>query len=368
MGENKRLLSIDTLRGFDMMFIMGISNIILGLTNMIPGWEDGWLARQMDHCAWDGLTHHDTIFPLFLFIAGLSFPFSYARQKEKGKSRGEIYCKLIKRTLVLAVLGLIYNDLFQLHLDSLRIFSVLARIGFAWLFAAIIFMNVGKKQTRALIGAAILVGYWLLLRFIPAPDAPGAGPFSYEGNLVGYIDRMLFGNHILTPGEFDPEGLLSLLPAIVTAMLGMSAGEYVKDSEDSGNRKTVVLFAASVILLAAGLLWSLVFPINKALWSNSFVLVVGAYSMAMFALFYWIIDVKGWRKWTRFFEVIGLNSITIYMLQRIGFIWDIKYFFFNGVQALFPENTMFFTGHVFYFAISWFILWILYKKKIFLKV
>jgi len=350
-----------------MMFIMGVANLILGLTYFIPGWEGCWLGCQMKHCSWDGLTHHDTIFPLFLFIAGLSFPFSYAKQRANGKSQKEIYWKIIKRALILTLLGLIYNGLFQLHLESLRIFSVLARIGFAWMFAAIIFIN-AKKSTRAIIAAVILVGYYLLLRFVPAPDAPGADPFSYEGNLVGYIDRTLFPNHIMTPGEFDNEGILSLLPAIVTAMLGMATGEYVKDGKNSGNRKTLTMFIAAAGLLGVGLLWNLAFPINKALWSSSFVLVVGAYSMAMFALFYWIIDVKGWKKWTKFFEIIGLNSITIYMLQRIGFIWNIKDFFFKGLQEQFPENTMYFTGYLFYFVVSWFILWAFYKTKIFLKV
>ena len=159
-------------------------------------------------------------------------------------------------------------------------------------------------------------------------------------------------------------------PAIVTALLGMFTGQFVRLPEEkvSGGRKVLYLLGASVVLLAAGLLWSKVFPINKALWSSSFVLVVGAYSVAMFALFYWLIDVKGWRRWTTFFKVVGMNSITIYLAQRIINFGGIRDFFFGGLAGLFPEPV----GNVIldaaYIAVCWLFLYFLYKKKVFLKV
>lgn len=370
MEPGKRLLSLDALRGFDMIFIMGFAAIVSYLCGLFPGGESCWLESQMHHVAWDGFRHHDTIFPLFLFIAGVSWPFSYAKRMSKGASRRSIYLKIFQRGIVLFLIGLVYNGFFNLNLSTLRFYSVLGRIGFAWMFAALLYINF-KPKARVVIAACLLVGYWLLLRFIPAPDAPaGAGPFSLEGNLVGYIDRILIPNHIYQKGLFDPEGLLSLLPAIVTAMLGMFTGEFVKvdDGKISGGKKSLYMVIAAVVMLGVGLLWSLDFPINKKLWSSTFVLVVGAYSLGLFALFYYIIDVKGWKGWTKFFEVVGLNSITIYMAQRIFNFSSISDFFLNGLSSLCPEPVGKLILAIGYFAVSWLFLWFLYKKKVFLKV
>ncbi len=217
--DNKRLLSIDALRGFDMMFIMGFATILSATCMLFPGGKECWLNAQMSHVAWDGLRHHDTIFPLFLFISGLTFPFSLAARKAKGMSNKRIFWKTVLRGLVLCLLGLVYNRIFELN-PHFRIPSVLARIGLAW----------------------------------------------------------------------------------------------------------------------------------------------------MFALFHWLIDVKGWKKWTPFFTVIGMNSITIYMLQRIVSFKDITAFFLGGAAGLMPKEWGSWLLAIGYFAISWLLLWFLYRKKIFLKV
>lgn len=369
MDTEKRLLSLDTLRGFDMMFIMGVGSMIIALCSLFPGGEDCWLATQMHHVDWNGLRHHDTIFPLFLFIAGISFPFSYAKQTARGLSKGRMHLKIIRRGFTLFLLGLVYNGLFDLHFSTLRFCSVLARIGFAWMFAALLFVNF-KPKARAVIAAALLVGYYLLIRFVPAPDAPGADPLSLEGNLVGYIDRTIMGDHLWKKNLFDPEGTLSLLPAIVTAMLGMFTGEFVRIPEDriSGSRKTLWMLVAAAVMTGIGLLWSLDFPVNKKLWSSSFVLVVGAFSLASFAIFYYIIDVRGWKGWTKFFEVIGLNSITIYMAQCIIPFDEIGGFFLGGAAGLCTETWARLILTTGYFLVSWLFLYFLYRKKIFLKV
>ena len=369
MEPGKRLLSLDTLRGFDMIFIMGFASIVTAICALFPNGDSCWLATQMHHASWDGLRHHDTIFPLFLFIAGISYPFSYAKQLSKGATRGQVYTKIFRRGIILFLLGLVYNGVFKLEFSTVRIYSVLARIGFAWMFAALLFINF-KPKARVIIAAAILIGYWLILKFIPAPDAPGAGSLTLEGNLVGYIDRTLFPNHIYQKGLFDPEGLLSLLPAIVTAMLGMFTGEFVRMDEEkiSGPKKSLYMALAAVAMLVVGLLWSLDCPINKKLWSSTFVLVVAAYSLGLFALFYYIIDVRGWKGWTKFFEVVGLNSITIYMAQRIISFSGINRFFLGGLADLCPEPVGNLILNIGYFMISWLFLWFLYKKKVFLKV
>ena len=369
MDTSKRLLSIDALRGFDMLFIMGFSALIVSICALFPGGDQSWLARQMAHVDWNGLAHHDTIFPLFLFISGMTFPFSYAKRTAAGSPRGKIYWEVIRRGLVLCLLGLVYNGFFKLELSTLRLPSVLARIGLAWMFAALIYMNVKKVSWRIVIAGVLLLGYWALFALV-APDAPGASPYSQEGAFVGYVDRQLIPDHLLSRGKFDPEGILSTLPAIVTAMLGMFLGEFVRIPEEkiSGKKKTLWMVVAAVGLLAAGLLWSTVFPINKKLWTSTFVLVVGAYSVAMYALFYWLIDVKGWKKWTFFFRVIGMNSITIYMAMRIISFSGINRFFLGGLAGLVPEPVGAVILNAGYVAVCWLFLYFLYKKNVFLKV
>ena len=324
----------------------------------------------MGHVEWNGLRHHDTIFPLFLFIAGISFPFSYAKMQEKGKKRWQIYWKILRRGLILVLFGLLCNGLLSFHWSDLRLWSVLARIGLAWMFAALLFINF-KPSVRAVISVVLLVGYWLLLRFVPAPDAlPGVDPFSFEGNLVGYVDRCLFPGHLYKGdgGLFDPEGLLSTVPAIVTALLGMFTGEWVRRTDTGENKKVLWMVAAAAVFLVLGLVWSRWFPLNKKLWSSSFVLVVAAYSLAMFALFYWIIDVKGWKKWSFPLAVIGMNSITIYMAPRIIDFRHATDFFLAGLCSFMGPVWAKIVWYIGFLALEWLFLYFLYKKKVFLKV
>lgn len=363
-----RLHSLDALRGFDMFFIMGGAGLLSGLAKWFPCGFAEAIARQMGHVSWNGLTHHDTIFPLFLFIAGISFPFSLAKQRQNGRTETAIHTKIIRRGLLLVLLGIVYNGLLDFSFSDLRYPSVLGRIGLAWMFAALIFVHT-RWQTRAWITTILLVGYWLLIGFVPAPDANGAEIFSQQGSLVGYVDRMLMPNHILND-NFDPEGLLSTLPAVGTALLGMFTGEWVKSERSAlnGNRKVLGLVVAGLLLLAVGLLWSTVFPVNKKLWTSSFVLVVGACSVLIFALFYYVIDVLGWRRWAFFFVVIGLNSITIYLAQSFidfGYTTDQ---FFEGALSFLPESAEPFFWHAGYVAVCWLFLYFLYRKRFFLKI
>lgn len=359
-------MSLDALRGFDMFFIMGLATFVTAVCKLFPGGADCWLATQMTHVAWDGFRHHDTIFPLFLFLAGVSFPFSYAKQVAAGSPKKKIRFRIFRRALVLVILGLVCNGLLKFDLAHLRYFSVLARIGLAWMFAALLFINT-RPSTRAVICAFILLGYSLLL-LIPAPDAPGFTSLSKEGNIVGWIDRTLFGSNHLYRECYDPEGLLSTLPAIVTALLGMFAGELVRAKRISGNKKALYLFAAALVLLGAGLLWNLWQPCNKALWSPAFVLLAGAYSAGMFALFYYLIDVKGWRKWTLPFTVVGMNSITIFMAQRIIDFRKVSNFFLGGLAGMVPEAWAAVINAAGYMLACWLFLFFLYKKNVFLKV
>ena len=365
---NKRLESLDALRGLDMLLIMGLGGLIAGICDLFPGGSDLWWAQQMNHVRWDGLHIMDMVFPLFLFIAGMAFPFSTASRRSKGVSEGSLWLNLLRRGLVLVLLGLVYNGVLQLKLDTQRIPSVLGRIGLAWMFAGMIWLAVKNNAWRAVIAAALLLGYWVMHMFV-APDAPaGASPLSPEGSMACYIDRSLLGPHIYKGLNYDPEGLAGTIPAIATALLGMFTGEFVRSGRRSGPRKALYILVAGAVLIALGLLWSVVFPLNKALWSSSFVLVVGGISMILFALMYYIVDVRGWRSWAFPLKVIGLNSITIYMVQRIVKMNSVNKFFFGGAASLFPEPVGAVILAATYILVCWLLLYFLYKHKIFLKV
>ncbi|MBQ2429819.1 MAG: DUF5009 domain-containing protein, partial [Alistipes sp.] len=234
--------------------------------------------------------------------------------------------------------------------------------------AALLYVNFGVK-TRAWIAVAILVIYALLSKFVCAPDMPGSDPLSMEGSLVGWVDRLLMpGRLIYDNGRFDPEGLLSAVPAVVTAMLGMFTGELIRSDKFTGERKTVMMVIGGVVLAVVAWAGNFFVPINKMLWSSTFVCAVGAYSLIMMALFYYIVDVKGWQKWTLVFRVVGMNSITIYLAQRIISFSGINKFFFGGLAGLFSEQVgevILDAGFVF---VCWMFLYFLYRQKIFLKI
>ena len=377
MEKNERLLSLDTLRGFDMLFIMGLSTFVAHLCAAL-GAGDCWLARQMRHVQWHGFAQHDTIFPLFLFIAGVAFPFSYAKMREKGWSTLRICRKIAWRAFALVMLGMIYNGLFTKGFGEVRWASVLARIGLGWAFAAFLYVAFSWRA-RIAWAVAILVGYWAVMRYAVVPGAPvGADPWSVEWNFAAYVDRLLLPNSLGKSGA-DPEGILSTFPAIVTAMLGMFTGEFVRWRREqgtgngeqgvwNGGGKVVTMLAAAAVMLAVGLVWSQWMPINKRLWTSTFVLVAGAYSLALFAVFYWIVDVKMWRGWTFPLRVVGLNAITIYLLQRVVDFDAISRFFLGGIVGLLPQESgaaLISMGHL---AICWLVLCFLYQKKVFLKV
>lgn len=351
-----------------MLFIMGGAGLLAALAQWMPCDLTETLAEQMSHVEWDGLRHHDTIFPLFLFIAGISFPFSLQKQLEKGKSMTSIYLKIVRRGLMLVLLGIVYGGLLNFNFDTQRIPSVLGRIGLAWMFAALIFTATGRKLwPKVAVVPVILIAYWLVSAFVHAPDvSPSVEPLTREGNIACYIDRTLLGAHCYRP-DYDPEGLFSTIPAICTAMLGMLTGLFVQRSKPT-SRTALALLVAGIVFALAGAAWNVIYPINKALWSSSFVLAVAGYSLVMFALFYYVIEVLGWRKWSLFFTVIGMNSITIYLGQRfINFSYTSERLF-SGLVKLMPDNSQAFFTQLAYIAVCWLFLYFLYRKRVFLKV
>ncbi|MBN2273032.1 MAG: DUF5009 domain-containing protein [Bacteroidales bacterium] len=369
--ENKanRLVSLDALRGFDMFWIAGGEGLIIALA-ALTGWPFfTWAASQMEHVPWEGFTFYDMIFPLFLFIAGVSMPFSILKRKRHGESMKNIYLHLLKRLFLLLLLGWIYNGLLRFDFENQRWASVLGRIGLAWFFAAIIVLN-SSVRLQIIWFAGILLSYWAIMKLIPVPGF-GAGILTPEGNLCAYIDQQLL------PGSFccytygDNEGILSTLPAISTALLGTLTGHFLISEYRglNGLKKGLIMLGTGLVLLAAGKAWGLVFPIIKNIWTSSYVLYAGGWSLILLAVFYLVIDVWKIRRWSFPFVVIGLNSITIYMLSAgiINF-QTMNEFFFPGIIKLFAEPAQPVITASGIILCEWALLYLLYRKKIFLKV
>ena len=365
MASTTRLASLDVLRGFDMLFIMGGEGLVSAVAAALghPGF-----AASFGHVEWHGLQFMDVIFPLFLFMAGVSFPFSCSKSREKGLGDGKIALKALRRGVVLFLLGLVYNDILQFDFAHLRVWSVLGRIGIAWMIAAWLYLVLGLKA-RLGVSVGILAAVTLGTYLITAPGVPmPVDPFSPEGNFGCWLDRTLTGGHIYRP-LYDPEGFAGFFPAIVTAMLGMFAGEIVRRGGSAATvDKALGLAGTGCACLAGGIALSFVFPVNKALWSPSFTLVAGGISFLAFAAFYWIVDVLGWRRWTFFFTVIGMNSITIYMAQRVIGFRVARDFLFGGLSSLFPESWGAVVLQLGYIAVCWLFLYFLHRRGVFLKV
>ena len=381
-----RLMSLDALRGFDMLWIMGFSGVVIALCTLL-GVPDCWFALQMKHVSWHGFRHHDTIFPLFLFLAGVSWPFSHASQVDRGLSTGRIILRCVKRMIGLILLGLIAGGALQFDFTRYRYDSVLAHIGVCWFGAAILYILVRNWKARLAIVVALLAAHWLVLANFIAPDAAqllaskdpavakqvaayaayGTDNFSFTGNIAGWIDRTFMPGRFSENPLFDADGLFGKVTGIALALLGVLAGELLR-SRLSGNRKTVILLVAAAISIALTFAWQPFCPVNKKIWTSTFVLAAAGYSFGLLALFYWIVDVRGFRRWTFFFRVIGMNSITIYMLMRVVSFPATAKFFFGGVASWGNADWSRFVLLLGQVLIEWIVLWYLHRKGTFLKV
>ncbi len=366
--KQERLLSIDALRGFDMFWIAGGEVIIAALAKYTQWPIFQWLHIQMEHAEWNGFHFYDLIFPLFLFLAGVSLPFSVLKRKERGDSQKSIYKHLVTRLFLLILLGCIYNGLLYLDWPNIRFASVLARIGFGWFFAAILVLNF-KPKALIIWFWSILIAYWGMMMLIPVPGF-GPGNLTLEGNLSAYIDRLMLPGHLYDT-VMDPEGILSTFPAIATGILGALTGLFLREAtlNWTKTRKGLIIGGIGIVLILLATLWNPLFPINKKMWTSSFVLCAGGSSLILLSIFYLIIDAWQFRKWAFPFVVIGMNSITIYMIQpAFGGFAGFKDFVFSGFIHLFSEPVQPVLDATAYVFTGWLVLYFLYKKKIFLKV
>ena len=331
-----RLASLDILRGFDMLWIIGGADLLCAVCGLFPGGADCGLVRQMRHVAWDGLNFMDLIFPVFIFIAGISFPFSHAKRVANGETSARTHLSILRRMLLLLALGVLYNGFFAsdwTKLADFRYFSVLGKIGIAWGVAALVYVHFGLKA-RVAIAFAGLAAYAALL-FCTAPDAPaGAGSFSLEGCFVGWLDRRFTPGHLYCGNIMEPSGPFVSFFGFPTALFGMCAGDLVRSSRFAAVRKVLLLALCGLAGLALGYGLSPGLPIVKKLWTPTFTLVAAGYGFLAFSFSYLVVDVLGWKGWCGFLRLIGVNALTIYIASQIVNFVAISDFFIAGLAAL----------------------------------
>ena len=362
--KTERLLSIDAFAGFDMFWIIGGSEIARKLLESDdPNRWTHRVAEQFQHVRWEGFRFYDLIFPLFIFLVGCVLPYGLRKYADSPKS---VYGRILRRGLLLVLLGFLVNGALQFDFANMRYAHVLQRIGIAYVVAAILYLHFSWRGLLAAT-AVILLGYWAIFEFIPAPGGV-AGDYSMEGNLAGYLDRTYMPGIILDKyyGYGDNEGFLSTIPAIATALLGVLAGTFLQSNARPW-RKVCGLAAAGFACLIVGNLWGISFPIIKNLWTSSFVLVAGGWSLLLLSLFYAIVDVLEFRGLAFFWVVIGMNAITIYVGQRIVDFGDISHFFFGGVARMTGSSSAL-TLLVGIIVTKWLLLYFLFRHKIFLRV
>jgi predicted acyltransferase len=359
-----RLLSLDALRGFDMFWIIGADALVEGLKKISDGGPVRLLADQLSHVAWAGFHFEDLIFPLFVFIVGVSLVFSLTKTL-KQSGRKTAVSRIFRRAVILYCLGVLSYGGFSTPFAEIRLLGVLQRIALCYLCAGLLFCYL-KPRALAGVCAGLLIGYWALMSFVPVPGH-GAGNFAEGMNLANYVDQQFLPLR-KWDGDHDPEGILSTLPAIATCLLGMFAGLLLKNPTVPGRKKVGYLVVAGIAGLAAGWLWHLNFPVIKKIWTSSFVLVAGGYSCLLLAAFYQIVDVWKWRKWAMPFVWIGANPITIYLgvevidfgkIARLFVGGDVNGWFGRYGQLVLALTTL---------AFVLFFLRFLYRRKIFLRV
>ena len=373
-GFSSRLLSVDVFRG------MAVAGMLLV---DYPGDEAAgyWPIR---HSQWNGWTPADLIFPSFVFLVGISIVLSFSARLQRGETRRQIALHAIKRSLILFAIGVFLNGVPEFHVATWRIEGVVQRIAICYLAAGILFLWI---DTRGVVIAAVvcLLGYWVLMRLVPVPGMglPGRDiPFLVpDRNLNDWIDRALFSGRLYNQTR-DPEGVLSTIPAIATALTGVLAGLWLR-SERSSRAKAVGMLAMGATGLALGAIWSHWFPINKNLWTSSFVVYTAGFALAFLALLYWIIEIRGWRgRWTMPFLVFGMNAIVAFCFDEL--LWAPLYYcharaadgsvvtwlqYLNGQFLRFasPANAslLFAIGTV---VLCWALMWLLYRRRIFVKI
>jgi len=395
-----RILSLDALRGFDMFWILGADSLGAALTKISDNRITQAFANQLDHAEWEGFRFYDMIFPLFVFIMGVSTVLSLGKIVERD-GKASALGRVFKRGLLIFVVGLIYSGGLANPWPDMRLMGVLNRIALCYTFGGIVFIYCNPKAMLG-IAVALLLGYWALLGWAPFPDVrpvPGDGSVITKGsykdvsqlkmdstnilhgsyvqgvNIVNYFDqRFLPGRKY--DGTYDPEGILSTIPAFATGLLGIFAGLLLVNKSTSPHQKVRWMIGAGVVMVVVGYVWGMNFPIIKKLWTSSYVLVAGGYSSILLGIFYWVVDVQKWQKWCQPFIWIGMNPITLYLASNfmggLGFEklatrlagGSVKNYLNNHLTSGFGDLILSLVGVMLFIFFARF----LYQRKIFLRL
>jgi predicted acyltransferase len=374
--EQKRLVSLDVFRGMTIAGMVLVNN---------PG---TWSAiySPLEHAKWHGWTPTDMIFPFFVFIMGVAIPIALGKRLEQGVTP-DVYWKIIKRSLIIFGLGLFlatfpfYNFTKETWVDpfNVRIMGVLQRLALCYLFSSFIFLWFNWKN-QLYIAVGLLLFYWILMIY------GGNGDLTPEGNFSGYVDRLILTEaHIWKSSKvFDPEGLLSTLPAISSCLAGVLCGTFLKTKRDD-YEKVSAFFFFGVVLVAIGWAWDFFFPINKSLWTSSYVVFMAGQALCFLGFCYWLIDIKGYKKWTKPFVIFGVNALALFvgsgvMARLLGIIkvgevngegnrLSLQQWIFNNLFLSWASPINASLAYAICFILVWLgLMWLLYRKNIYIKV
>jgi predicted acyltransferase len=373
--QKRRIVSVDALRGFSMFWILGAEGAMLGLAEMLRGKGSvlggvaDFLETQFTHAAWEGLSFYDFIFPLFIFVTGVSIVPSLTRLVQHEGMAGA-HIRVMRRALVLYVLGVLYYGGVAEGWSDMRLLGVLQRIALCYLFAALLFLHFGRRGLLTAV-VVLLGGYWALLSFVPPPGS-SAVSFAPDANLANWIDANFLPGR-LWDGTRDPEGLLSTLPAIGTCLLGVLAGQTLMDARTTPEQKSLRLVGAGIVLIAAGYLWSIQFPLIKAIWTSSFALVCGGFASILLGMFYQVSDAWRLKRWAEVFIWIGANAVTLYLLASIVSFERLAVRLVGGDVGRLLDDALTtgagrFAAHALGMVLAVTVAAFLYRRKIFLRV
>ncbi|MGC2636917.1 MAG: heparan-alpha-glucosaminide N-acetyltransferase domain-containing protein [Acidobacteriaceae bacterium] len=368
--KTSRVLSVDIVRGITIAFMIMVNN-------------NGAAAyRPFCHSAWNGWTPTDLVFPTFVFIVGVSIVLSFGKRLERGDSKGAIAVSIVRRTIILFALGLVVNGFPYFPLHTLRIYGVLQRIALCYLAAGLFYLWRRDAASKVVAIVVLLIAYWILMRFVPVPgygvpthQIPLLDP---DRNWVAWLDRRLLPGR-LYEGVRDPEGLLSTFPAIATALLGVVTGLWIRTERTRG-QICAGLLAGAVALIALGELWNVWFPINKKLWTSSYVLFAAGCSLLLLGFLYWCIDMRGWRKaWSQPWIVFGTNAIFAYMLSELlsSTLWAVhvhpgvalwSWIYAPIFAPIHPPGVGSLLYSICFAGVCWLVTYPLWRRKIFLKI
>ena len=368
-----RLLSLDVFRGITVAFMTLVNN---------PG-DWGHIYTPLEHSDWNGCTPTDLVFPFFLFIVGVSIVYALESKKTDLSLHRKLIIGILRRAVILYFIGLILNLFPYLHFSTVRIPGVIQRIAVVYAIAGLLYIY-GNRKVWINAFVVILVAYYLIMTFVPVPGV-GYANLNPETNIGAWLDRTVLGEaHLWKSSKtWDPEGILSTVPAVATALFGILVGTYLKRKDKADAQKVSWLFTVGVLAVIAGLLVDLFFPINKALWTSSFVLYTGGLATIGLTLLYWLVDVQGYTRFTKPFVIFGVNAITVYTLSglipRVLSMITVhnaagktvnghEYLYDTFFTPYFSPINASLAGGLTYVLIWFVILWLMYRKNIIIKV